>query len=64
MDSININSETAAPQNAQTDNAAAGQLQINVTANVGLIPIENASITISFTGEPNSTVETDRKSVV
>lgn len=35
-----------------------GNLQINVTANVGLIPIRNASITISYTGEPNSTLET------
>ena len=42
-------------QNAED---ATGQLQINVTANVGLIPIQNASITISFTGEPDSTVET------
>ena len=50
----------------QTENNAAagsdtiGRLQINVTANVGLIPIDNASITISFTGEPDSTVETLR----
>lgn len=48
----------------QTENAATagtdtvGRLQINVTANVGLIPIENATITISFTGEPDSTLET------
>lgn len=35
-----------------------GRLQINVTANVGLIPIQNARITISYTGEPNSTLET------
>ena len=42
-------------QNAED---ATGQLQITVTANVGLIPIQNASITISFTGEPDSTVET------
>ena len=50
----------------QTENNAAagsdmiGRLQVNVTANVGLIPIDNASITISFTGEPDSTVETLR----
>lgn len=29
-----------------------------MTANVGLIPIQNANITISYTGEPNSTLET------
>lgn len=44
------------------DSAAAGsdtvgRLQVNVTANVGQIPIENASITVSFTGEPNSAME-------
>lgn len=59
MDVNNINSEAPNSENVQ-NNTAMGRLQINVTANVGLIPIENASITISFTGEPNSTVETLR----
>ena len=45
-------------KSAQTQNTSQGQLQINVTANVGLLPIQDAKITISFTGEPNSTVET------
>lgn len=35
-----------------------GRLQINVTANIGLIPIRNANITISYTGDPNNTLET------
>lgn len=35
-----------------------GRLQVNVTANVGLIPIRNANITISYTGDPNNTLET------
>lgn len=35
-----------------------GNLTINVTSSVGLIPINNATITISVTGEPNSVVET------
>lgn len=35
-----------------------GRLQINVTANIGLIPIQNANITISYTGDPNNTLET------
>ena len=47
-------------KSTQAEDTAVGKLQINVTANVGLIPIDNASITISFTGEPNSTVETLR----
>ena len=35
-----------------------GRLQINVTANIGLIPIQNANITISYTGDSNNTLET------
>ncbi len=42
----------------QSADDARGSLQINVTANIGLIPIQNANITISYTGEPNSTLET------
>ena len=61
---MDVNREGLNPENIQTENSAAsgsdtvGKLQINVTANVGLIPIENASITISFTGEPDSALET------
>ena len=42
----------------QNEGIDQGRLQINVTANVGLIPIQNANITISYTGEPDSTNET------
>lgn len=49
---------TQTEDNATTGTDTVGRLQINVTANVGLIPIENAMITISFTGEPDSTLET------
>ncbi|MCD7726452.1 MAG: peptidoglycan-binding protein [Clostridiales bacterium] len=45
-------------KSTQTDATAIGKLQINVTADVGEIPIQNAVISISFTGEPDSTVET------
>lgn len=45
-------------KSTQNENDTTGQLQINVTADIGLIPIQNASVTISFTGEPDSTVET------
>lgn len=61
---MDVNREELGTENTQTGNNTAtgsdtiGKLQINVTANVGLIPIENASITISFTGEPDSTLET------
>ncbi len=57
---MDVNRMEPTPANTQTEDDAVGKLQINVTANVGLIPIENASITISFTGEPDSTVETLR----
>lgn len=61
---MDVNREGLSAENTQTDNTSTagsdtvGRLQVNVTANVGLIPIENASITISFTGEPDSTLET------
>ncbi len=34
-----------------------GRLQINVTSSDGFLPIQDAVITISFTGEPDSTIE-------
>ncbi|MDE5717808.1 MAG: peptidoglycan-binding protein [Lachnospiraceae bacterium] len=55
---MDINREGLSTENTQPQDTAVGRLQINVTANVGLIPIENASITISFTGEPDSAIET------
>lgn len=42
----------------QTDAIDNGKLQINVTADIGQIPIQNATISISFTGEPGSPLET------
>ncbi len=45
-------------KSTQSEDTNQGRLQINVTANVGLIPIENATINISFTGEPDSVVRT------
>ena len=42
---------------AQTNNTDMGKLQINVTSSLGLIPIQDATITISYTGVPNVTVE-------
>lgn len=44
-------------KSTQNADDTTGRLQINVTANIGLIPIQNASINISFTGEPDSTIE-------
>lgn len=44
-------------KNAQTDNSDTGRLQINVTSTLGLIPIENATVTISYTGVPDVSIE-------
>lgn len=43
--------------NAQTGTQSLGQLQINVTSSLGLIPISDATVTISYTGVPGVTVE-------
>ncbi len=55
---MDVNREETTSENTQTEDTAVGRLQVNVTANLGLIPIENAAITISFTGEPDSAIET------
>ena len=39
------------------NNVDTGTLQVNVTANTGLRPVENAQIRISYTGAPDSTLE-------
>ena len=41
----------------QTDNTQHGRLQINVTSSLGLIPIQDATISISYTGVPDVTIE-------
>lgn len=41
----------------QTDNTQLGRLQINVTSSLGLIPIQDATISISYTGVPDVTIE-------
>lgn len=43
--------------NVQADTPYLGQLQINVTSTTGMIPIQDATVTISYTGVPNVTVE-------
>lgn len=39
------------------DSSYAGGLRINVTSSLGLIPIQNATVTISYTGVPDVTIE-------
>ncbi|MCM1128053.1 MAG: peptidoglycan-binding protein [Lachnospiraceae bacterium] len=43
--------------NAQMDTQSLGQLQINVTSQLGMIPVSDATVTISYTGVPGVTVE-------
>lgn len=43
---------------AQTEDGQTGGLQINVTSDIGLVPIENAVISISYTRTPESALET------
>ena len=45
-------------RNAQMEGEQTGGLQINVTSNIGLIPIQNAVISIAYTGTPETTLET------
>ena len=53
-----MQTEEPAQEQLQADGPAQGTLRVNVTANVGLIPIQNANITISYTGQPDNTLET------
>lgn len=51
---------------AQTNMSDAGQLQVRVTSSGGFLPVENASIEISYTGDPSSVIEklsTDKNGV-
>ena len=51
---------------AQTNMSDAGQLQVRVTSSNGFLPVENASIEISYTGDPSSVIEklsTDKNGV-
>lgn len=42
---------------AQQENPDVGGLQVNVTSSLGLIPIQGATVTISYTGVPQVAVE-------
>lgn len=43
---------------APIDSAYAGSLRISVVSSLGQIPIENATVVISYTGDPDSPIET------
>ncbi len=44
-------------RSTQRDNSDLGRLQINVTSSIGLIPIQDATVTISYTGVPDTIIE-------
>ncbi len=48
----------AAQEPQPIDSAYAGSLKINVVSSIGLIPVVGATVTISYTGDPDSPVET------
>lgn len=45
-------------QSEPIDATHAGALRISVVSTIGLIPVENATVTISYTGDPDSPIET------
>ena len=47
-------------KSAQMEGETTGGLQINVTSDIGFIPIQNAVISIAYTGTPGTTLETLR----
>lgn len=53
-----MNSPTENEQVPDTiDSPYAGALKISVVSSIGLIPVENATVIISFTGDPDSVLE-------
>ena len=48
---------TAAQEPAPADTSASGSIQVSVVSTVGMIPVENATVTISYTGDPESPLQ-------
>ena len=48
---------SAAREPETIDSRYAGTMQISVVSSIGLIPVENATVTISYTGDPESPLE-------
>lgn len=44
-------------KSAQLQGGSRGRLQVNVTSSLGLIPIQDATVTISYTGVPDAPLE-------
>lgn len=54
---IHAAQETSVPP-APIDATYAGQIKISVVSNIGLLPVANATVVISYTGDPDSPIET------
>lgn len=57
MTDTNVNDLTAAQEPESIDTPYAGSIKISVVSSIGLIPVENATVTISYTGDPESPLE-------
>ncbi|MCM1064752.1 MAG: peptidoglycan-binding protein [Eubacterium sp.] len=51
------NNLTAAQEPVPADTPANGSIQVSVVSSIGLIPVENATVTISYTGDPDSPLQ-------
>lgn len=47
----------AAQEPENTDASYSGSIKISVVSSIGLVPVENATVTISYTGDPDSPLE-------
>lgn len=57
MTDTNANDLTAAQEPESIDTPYAGSIKISVVSSIGLVPVENATVTISYTGDPESPLE-------
>lgn len=48
---------TAAQEPETIDTPYAGSIKISVVSSIGLVPVENATVTISYTGDPENPLE-------
>lgn len=54
---MSIETLKAAQEPEPIDTRYAGSMQISVVSSIGLIPVENATVTISYTGDPEAPLE-------
>lgn len=51
------NNLTAAQESMPADSSYTGSIQVNVVSAIGLTPVENATVTISYTGDPENPLQ-------